>query len=202
MSTTSANEAVDAQSRVGPEHDSIAAMIRHWASVQPDAPMLTAGERVVSWGDVYRRSRRMAQALSATGVRAGDRVAILDRNCIEFFEVLFGCSFIGAVTVAVNWRLSPDEMAAVIDDSTASVLFSGPDYVPAMEAVASKLPAVAHRVALPELDAWLAVHAPEEDPADPNHELRGTGVMMQLYTSGTTGQPKGSCSPTTTSCAW
>jgi acyl-CoA synthetase (AMP-forming)/AMP-acid ligase II len=166
-------------------------MIRHWATVQPDAPMLTAGERMVTWGEVYRRSRRMAQALSATGVRAGDRVAILDRNGIEFFEVLFGCSFIGAVTVAVNWRLSPAEMAAVVDDSTASVLFSGPDYAPAMEAMASALPAVAHRVPLPELDAWLDEHAPDQDPADPNHPSEGTDVVMQLYTSGTTGQPKG-----------
>ncbi|HEX4220442.1 MAG TPA: hypothetical protein VHZ02_18855, partial [Acidimicrobiales bacterium] len=54
-----------------PTHDNIAGMIRHWAAVQPDAPMLTAGDRVVSWGEVYRRSRRMAQALSAAGVRPG-----------------------------------------------------------------------------------------------------------------------------------
>ena len=166
-------------------------MIRHWAGVQPDAPMLTAGELVVSWSDVYRRSRRMAQGLRAAGVRAGDRVAFLDRNCIEFFEVLFGCSFIGAVTVAVNWRLSPDEMAAVIDDSTASVLFSGPDYASALEAVASTLPAVAHQVVLTQLDAWLDDHAPDPDPADPNHDTLGTDVVLQLYTSGTTGQPKG-----------
>ncbi len=174
-----------------PTHDNIAGMIRHWARVQPDAPMLTAGDRVVSWGEVYRRSRRMAQALSAAGVRPGGRVAFLDRNCIEFFDVLFGCSFIGAVTVAVNWRLSPDEMAAVIEDSTATVLFSGPDYAPAMEAVAAKLPGVAHRVALPELEAWVDEHCPDQDAPDPDHPLVGRDVVMQLYTSGTTGQPKG-----------
>ena len=174
-----------------PGHGSIAGMIRHWATVQPNEPMLTAGERAVTWGEVYRRSRRMAQALTAAGVHAGDRVAILDRNGIEFFEVLFGCAFIGAVTVAVNWRLSPDEMAAVVHDSKATVLFSGPDYAPAMEVVASALPLVGHRVALPDLDAWVAEHSPDPDPADPNHPVVGTDVVMKLYTSGTTGQPKG-----------
>ncbi|MGA8371269.1 MAG: AMP-binding protein [Acidimicrobiales bacterium] len=182
---------LDAGSPETVDNATVASMIRHWAAVQPDAPMLTAGERVVSWSDVYRRSRRMAQGLRAAGVRAGDRVAFLDRNCIEFFEVFFGCSFIGAVTVAVNWRLSPDEMAAVIDDSTASVLFSGPDYAPALEAVASTLPAVAHQVVLTQLDAWLDDHAPDPDPSDPNHDTLGTDVVLQLYTSGTTGQPKG-----------
>ena len=173
------------------DNATVAGMIRYWATVQPDAPMLTAGEQVVTWSDVYRRSRRMAQALAAIGVRAGDRVAILDRNCIEFFEILFGCSFIGAVTVAVNWRLSPDEMAAVIDDSTTSVLFSGPDYAPAVAALASTLPAVAHHVVLTELDGWLDEHSPDPDPADPNHDTVGSEVVLQLYTSGTTGQPKG-----------
>jgi long-chain acyl-CoA synthetase len=172
-------------------HDSVAGMIRHWASVQPDAPMLTAGERTVTWGEVYQRSRRMAHALTAAGVQAGDRVAFLDRNCIEFFEVLFGCAFIGAVTVAVNWRLSPDEMAAVVHDSKATVLFSGPDYAPAMEKVAPALPLVGQRVALDGLDAWVAEHSPDDDPADPNNPVVGTDVVMQLYTSGTTGQPKG-----------
>ena len=180
------------QERTDPlAQDSIAGMIRHWAAMQPDEPMLTAGERTVTWGEVYRRSRRMAHALTAAGVRAGDRVAIVDRNGIEFFEVLFGCTFIGAVTVAVNWRLSPDEMAAVVHDSKATVLFSGPDYAPAMEGVASDLPLVGHRVALPELDAWVAEHSPDDDPADPNYPVVGTDVVMQLYTSGTTGQPKG-----------
>jgi long-chain acyl-CoA synthetase len=197
---TAASKVVDEARRVAaeaagaadiPAHGSIAGMIRHWARVHPDEPMLTAGERVVTWGEVYRRSRRVAHALTAAGVHAGDRVAFLDRNGIEFFEVLFGCAFIGAVTVAVNWRLSPDEMAAVVHDSKATVLFSGADYAPAMEVVASTLPLVGHRVALDGLDAWLAEHSPDEDPADPNHPIVGADVVMQLYTSGTTGQPKG-----------
>jgi long-chain acyl-CoA synthetase len=188
---TSTDKGADAGSLGSRDDTSVAEMIRRWGTVQPDAPMLTAGERVVNWGDVYRRSRRMAHALIAAGVRPGDRVAILDRNCIEFFEVLFGCSFIGAVTVAVNWRLSPAEMAAVVADSKASVLFCGPDYAPAMEAAASALPHVVHRVALPDIDAWVARRSPDGDPTDPNHPIAGSDVVMQLYTSGTTGQPKG-----------
>ncbi|MGA7420940.1 MAG: AMP-binding protein, partial [Acidimicrobiales bacterium] len=66
-----------------------------------------------------------------------------------------------------------------------------PDYAPALEAVASTLPAVAHQVVLTQLDAWLDDHAPDPDPSDPNHDTLGTDVVLQLYTSGTTGQPKG-----------
>ena len=70
----------------------------------------------------------MAAALAADGVGPGERVAFLDRNGIEFFEVFFGCALLGAVSVAVNWRLAPPEMAAIIEDAGATVLFYGPDY--------------------------------------------------------------------------
>ena len=70
--------------------------------------------KIVMDGEGIGLSRRRI-TLSTSGVVPGERVAFLDRNSIEFFEVFFGCSLLGAVSVAVNWRLAPAELAAIVD---------------------------------------------------------------------------------------
>ncbi|MGH9170214.1 MAG: AMP-binding protein [Acidimicrobiales bacterium] len=100
----------------------VAGMLRANAGEFAEAPMLRFGDRTVSWGEHFGRACRVANALGGVGVGAGDRVAFLDRNGPEYFEVLFGGALIGAVNVAVNWRLAPQEMASIIDDSRAEVL--------------------------------------------------------------------------------
>ena len=148
----------------------------------------------------------MAQALIAEGVGVGDRVAFLDRNGLAYFDVLFGGAMTGAVNVAVNWRLAPVEMGAIIDDARAGVLFVHPDYAEAVAAMPSGLPHVRRMVVLGATPAepgdagalpgerravgygdWLSGHP----AADPGHAGPPDEVTMQLYTSGTTGLPKG-----------
>ncbi|MGP8058115.1 MAG: long-chain-fatty-acid--CoA ligase [Acidimicrobiales bacterium] len=183
----------------------VAGMIRVLADQQPDAPMLVCGTERRTWSEQYRRSCRVAQALLAEGVGPGDRVAFLDRNGLAYFDVLFGGSFIGAVNVAVNWRLAPVEMGAVIDDARAEVLVVHPEYLGALADMPSGLPHVRRVVVLGEaegptgegggtgparfvgVEGWLS-GCPAEDPG-----YRGgpEEVSMQLYTSGTTGLPKG-----------
>ena len=91
---------------------SASGMLRQWAADTPDAPMLTQDGTTVTWSELYERAKRVSRGLEAVGVGPGDRVAFLDRNGIEYFEVFFGCALLGAVSVAVNWRLAPAEMAA------------------------------------------------------------------------------------------
>ena len=136
---------------------------------------------------------------------AGDRVAFLDRNGLEYFEVLFGGALGGAVNVAVNWRLAPAEMAAVIDDSKAAVLVIHPEFVPCLAAMDSGLPWVTRVVVLgdPKADADLGggsdlarrvgLRGLARRPRRRRPGPRGApdDVSMQLYTSGTTGLPKG-----------
>ncbi len=168
---------------------SVTSMLRHWASARPDAPMLTLGDTTVTWAEGYQRAIRVAAGLSAEGVGPGDRVAILDRNGIEFFEVFFGCALLGAVSVAVNWRLAPAEMAAIIEDAGAAVLFYGSDYEAAVAEISPSVTTVRRYVALTELEAWCRPGA--EGAVDPRFEPGTDDVITQLYTSGTTGLPKG-----------
>jgi long-chain acyl-CoA synthetase len=172
------------------EYRTASGMLRELATIQPDSPMLTAGDRTLTWGELYRSARRIGQALMAKGVGRGDRVAFLDRNSIEFFEVFFGCTLIGAVNVTVNWRLAPAEMAGIVKDSGAVAMFVGTDYAGAGQEIAGVATEVREWVALDELGTWLDANA-EAEPDDPGFEPGPDDVITQLYTSGTTGLPKG-----------
>src|SRR5580700_3910975 len=129
-------------------------MLRAWATEIPDAPMLTQGSDTLTWGEVYDHAKRVSRSLAAAGVAAGDRVAFLDRNGIEYFEVFFGCALLGAVSVAVNWRLAPSEMAAILDDAGATVLFFGSDYTAAVKELAPTVTSVRTWVPLDDYPGW------------------------------------------------
>lgn len=167
-----------------------AGLLRHWARTTPDEAMFVTDDGTVTWAEMYERARRTGRALLEEGVRAGDRVGFLDRNGIDFFEVLFGASLAGAVTVPVNWRLSPPEMAAVIADAGAEVVVVGRDYDDARKEIAEAVPDVGTWVRADELEAWRTARAAPDAP-DPGFEPTDDEVVVQLYTSGTTGLPKG-----------
>ena len=133
------------------------------------------------------------QALRAVGVRPGDRVAFIDKNGLEWFEVIFGLAKLGAVNVSVNWRLAPAEMAQIINDAQAEVVIVGPEFVSHIKKIEAELPGVRRIVAIgghdrwPYYEDWVDAH----DGRDPGVTSGGDDVAFQLYTSGTTGLPKG-----------
>jgi long-chain acyl-CoA synthetase len=177
----------------------VAGLLRHLARQQPDREMLVQGAERRTWSEEFDVACRVAVAARRDGIGVGDRIAFLDRNGIAYFDFLFGGSLTGAVNVAVNWRLSPAEMAAVVDDSGAPVLVVHADYLPALAGMSSGLPAVRRIVVIGDaaavgtdaravsFDAWIDGCVPE----DPGHVGGSDEVSMQLYTSGTTGLPKG-----------
>ena len=124
------------------ERFTVAGIIRHLAREQPDHEMFVLGEQRRTWGEEFDLACRVAQAAVREGLGVGDRIAFLDRNGMAYFDFLFGGSLIGAVNVAVNWRLAPAEMAAIIDDSQAPVLVVHTDYLATLNDMPGGLPEV------------------------------------------------------------
>jgi long-chain acyl-CoA synthetase len=176
-----------------PDIATIADVIRTHGAAQPDAPALEIGERTVTFAELDARSSQVAQALAAAGVGNQDRVAFIDKNGPEWFEVTFGLAKLNAVNVSVNWRLAPAEMLQIIDDAQAEVVIVGPEFLGHVEKIESELARVHTIVAVgghdrwPEYEAWIGQHPAD----DPGADSQGDDIAYQLYTSGTTGLPKG-----------
>ncbi|HEX5267275.1 MAG TPA: long-chain-fatty-acid--CoA ligase [Acidimicrobiales bacterium] len=170
----------------------VAGVVRGHAAADPDGCAISTGDADWSWAELDDRSSRVAQALAAAGVGAGDRIAFLDKNGAEYFEVLFGAGKVGAVNVAVNWRLAAAEMQYIVNDAEAKVLVVGPDFVGHLDQMRPGLDTVKTVVQIggpadTAYEDWLG----RQPPADPGHVGAPGDVALQLYTSGTTGLPKG-----------
>src|SRR6202012_1073927 len=98
---------------------------RHHARTRPDSVAMVDGERVTTYRMFNERTARVADGLKALGVKAGDRIGVLDQNSDRYFEILFGAAKIGAAIVSVNWRLAPPEIAYILEDAGVEVMFVG-----------------------------------------------------------------------------
>ena len=107
-----------------------------------DKVALRAGDRTFTYGELNERTSRVANALRAEGVEEQDRVAFLDKNGPEYFDVLIGGAKANAVDVAVNWRLAPPEVAYIVNDSQSKVLIVGEEFVPVLDAIEGDLTTV------------------------------------------------------------
>jgi long-chain acyl-CoA synthetase len=172
---------------------SIAGIVRTHGAERADSPALEFEGRTITFGELDRRSSQLANALAQVGVQAQDRVAFLDKNGPEYFEVTFALAKLNAVTVAVNWRLAPAEIADIINDARAKVLIVGSEFQSHIEKIEGGLETVTTIVALGGHARWLDYDEflGSQSAADPGVEAGGTDVAFQLYTSGTTGLPKG-----------
>jgi acyl-CoA synthetase (AMP-forming)/AMP-acid ligase II len=157
----------------------IAQVLRDRAAAHPDHVALVDGDgRHETYGELDQRSNRLAQYLLQRDVAVGDRVAHLDRNASAAAELLLAAAKIGAVLVPLNWRLAAPELQALIQDSRAKLLFHGP----AFAEVARQL----------SPDRAVTVDGADGCPDDdPQQDGDLDAVVLQLYTSGTTGRPKG-----------
>jgi fatty-acyl-CoA synthase len=140
--------------------------------------------RTLTYAQLHRRAGQAAALLAARGIGEGDRVAILCRNRTAFFELLFGCARIGAILVPLNWRMPAAELAPLVADAGPSLLFAGEED----EGLAAALPGVRTPIRLDgEYEALIAAAEPlARRPFWPAGD-----IWYLLYTSGTTGRPKG-----------
>ena len=149
---------------------------------EPDQPAASWGSG--TWREIARRARAQAAGLDALGIGAGERVAIVSQNSARLFTSLFGVSGSGRVLVPINFRLSADEIAYIVEHSGASMLLVDPELDDALASVHAKRRMVLGAESDEELyrfdvepEPWLA---PDED---------ATATIN--YTSGTTARPKG-----------
>ena len=166
----------------------------YWAKTTPDGVAITYLGRTWTWSEFDDRIRRCAGALAERGIGRGDVVAFLDKNHPACVETTIAAASLGAATAIINFRLAGDEMDYVLNDSGATLLIVGTDLKPAVEAILDRLPKVAHVIEVtPEgtdgdqYEAMLAAatphgRSPEVTPAD---------ICVIMYSSGTTGNPKG-----------
>ncbi len=163
---------------MGNDITSLADIIRVHGTDRADHPALIHDDRTLTWAELRDRAAQTAQALAAEGVGAQDRVAFLDKNGIEHFEVFFGAALLNAVCVDVNWRLAPPEVEYIVNDAEAKVLVVGPDFVPVLDAIAANLPTVSthprdrwpRRSTRPTTD-WVDAF-PADDPGTPSAQRR------------------------------
>lgn len=165
-----------------------ASLLREHVAERPGAPALSFEGTTWSFAELHTRSSRTANALLAEGIQAGDRVAVLAKNRAEFFELIFACSQIGAILVGLNWRLAPAEIAAIIEDSTPSLLIVAPEEA-GLLTDAARVVVGLNRVLTfgAGYEAWQGAAAAH----DAGYVGAPDEVILILYTSGTTGLPKG-----------
>jgi fatty-acyl-CoA synthase len=140
--------------------------------------------RSLTYAELDARAGRVAALMAARGVGGDDRVAVLSRNRIEFFELLFGCARLGAVLVPLNWRMPPAELDGLIADAEPVLLFHGAGEVAAVRALAAPPPAV-------DFDGDYEALLASAPPRSWRVRWPAAATWYLLYTSGTTGRPKG-----------
>ena len=173
---------------------SVADISRVHAAERPGAVALDFNDRLTTYGELDTRTSRVARGLIALDQKPGARAGYLGKNCDRYFEVLLGAFKARAVIVGINWRLAPPEIAYVLDDAACEVLFVGRDYYATIEKVLPDCPRLKTVIAMdgghaawPDYQTWRDV----QDGRDPMLQVAPDDDVIQLYTSGTTGHPKG-----------
>ncbi len=169
-------------------------LVRTQARLRGDRVALTFEDQSTTFAQLDAWSGRIAHALIAAGIRPGDRVALLDHDSDHALALLFGIAKSRGVILGINWRLSPSEIAFILNDGQAKLLFAGAAFESSIAKVAPRLETVRETVALTgEVDGWpsLTTWTEAQPDTDPGLPADPEEVVVQMYTSGTTGHPKG-----------
>ena len=164
----------------------------HHAQQHPEKVALVYGDIQVSFQQMDDNSNRLANALIAEGIEQQSQVAFLDRNSEHFFYILFGASKANTSLVTVNFRLTSNEAAYILNDSEAELIFVGEEFLDTVLDCREKLQHLKKIVVIDGkgdngLASWLAPQPTSRPDRTANPEDRA----VQMYTSGTTGLPKG-----------
>ncbi|WP_407159682.1 fatty acid--CoA ligase [Bradyrhizobium sp. STM 3557] len=169
-------------------------VVRNQARVRGDDIAFEFEGRVTRFADFDRKTDQVANALQALGIAPGERIAYLGKNSDIYFELLVGAMKAKIVMAPVNWRLAGPEVAFIVEDCKAPALFVGPEFIGLVRSIRAQLPSVRHIITTEggtgewqDFTAWRDAQSTDA----PHIEIGPQDVALQLYTSGTTGKPKG-----------
>ena len=156
--------------------------------LSPERVAVDFEDRAISYGELNERSNRVAQVLQGAGVRRGDRVAVLSDNRPEYLEVFFACAKLGIILAPVSWRLAEPEIEWQLGDSSPSALFVAPEWADLGRSYSGPVfPFSGTSKGESTYEQALA----DSQAVEPEDVCGFDDPLMLLYTSGTTGRPKG-----------
>ena len=163
------------------------------AAAFPDKPALVSEGHSLTFKDINVRMNRLANGLAALGVQPGERIAVLARNRPEAFEV-YGASKAGLIVLPLNWRLARDELLHPLTDGEPTVILAAPEFADLIDAMRPQLPFVRFCIRFGSSSSgWIGYEdlLTESSPAETIVQVTSSDPLCLMYTSGTTGKPKG-----------
>jgi len=165
------------------------------ARKEPNKEVLVYGEKRLTYSEVNSRVNRLANRLIELGVSKGDKVSALFYNCSEIIELYYACAKMGALAVPLNFRFTPPELEYVIDHSDSIALIYGEPFQEAVDTVRDKVDKVEHFICCGDQRPDYALSYNEivasGDDSEPLVDVLEDDEAFIVYTSGTTGRPKG-----------
>ncbi|MCJ7652557.1 MAG: AMP-binding protein, partial [Actinobacteria bacterium] len=172
----------------------IGAFLAKRAMLSPEREALVCEDVRRTFAECNERANKFAHAAQKLGVRHGDREAILALNEPEYMDAFFGLGKIGAILVPINYRLAGPEIQYILRDSESSVLVFGKEYVEIIDSIRNDIPAKEFIAITDDPPAWAQSYESvikDEPESEPDISGGDDDVLSILYTSGTTGRPKG-----------
>ena len=167
----------------------------YYARILPDLVFAQMGDREVTYGEAHGITNQIGNALLAEGLSKGDRVGILSKNSIEYSLFYLGAAKAGVVPVPLNYRLAPAEWSYILNDSGAKLLLSQNEFASGIDSVRSELGKIGTFFSIDGGGGggWddFAVWVGPQRTSRPGCEVSDGDDLYQMYTSGTTGLPKG-----------
>jgi len=165
-------------------------VVRRAATVHPNRVAVIQGDTTWTWGNFDEQVTRAADALRGLGIKPNDRIAAADFNSLEYLALYYGAARLGAIICPLNYLCAPDELRYMLSDFDPALVVAGSGFE---EVVFDAAPKTADRVRFGTgPDEW-AGRLAQADPAASIATVDPNSVHVVMYTSGTTGRPKGVC---------